>query len=114
MATKTAERKPTIHEIAAATRSNQPHFFTRSTNKFFRQRMSDFKVLRAPVSGRIFIAASRPYGVTFREFTGDNLRFAYAGGVPPAEVEARREAGDDIQCARIDNWTDVYAFVEAL
>lgn len=58
----------TIYEIKYLTQDTQPHYFTRSSMKFFHQTMRDFKVKYSP-SGRCFIYAIRPFGYSIREFT---------------------------------------------
>jgi hypothetical protein len=40
-------QKPTIYDIKRLTEATAPYFFSRSSMKFFKQRMSDFKVYRA-------------------------------------------------------------------
>lgn len=77
---------PTIYEIKAATEAKAPHYFTRKTLKFFGQTMRSFKVKKSP-AGRVFIVADcyttdngkrRFMGLSFREFTGDNLASVHA------------------------------------
>lgn len=73
---------PSIQYIKDAVAEKSPHFFSRDTLRFFGQTLSDFKVWKGP-SGDYYIAApsywydngkSKFMGVSFRKFTGDNLK----------------------------------------
>ncbi len=48
---------PTLSEIVEHTKASGSHFFDRKTLKFFGQRLSDFHVVRSPISGRIYVYA---------------------------------------------------------
>lgn len=59
-------QKPTISEIKERTFASAPYFFSRSTMRFFGQRMKDFKVYREGENFRIY--AANKQGVTERIF----------------------------------------------
>jgi hypothetical protein len=71
-------KTPTIYDIKYDTLEKCPHFFSRDTLKFFGQTMKSFIVKKSP-TGRIFIYApirdyrGKQVGITFREFTGNDL-----------------------------------------
>lgn len=73
----------TIYDIKYATLKNSPYYFDRETMKFFRQKMSDFKIVTS-YSGHVYIYAPRYFwdrninkyvksGYSVRQFTGNDL-----------------------------------------
>lgn len=59
--------KPTIYTIKRLTEETSPYFFSRDTMKFFKQRMSDFKVTRHG-DDSFLIQAQGEHGTTKRIF----------------------------------------------
>ena len=61
----------TIYDIKRLTAETSPYFFSRNTMRFFRQRLSDFKVYKQD-DGRYKIIAPMPCGNTTRFFNPKN------------------------------------------
>ena len=59
--------KPTIYDIKRRTSETEPYFFSSKTMKFFKQKLSDFKVIRIS-SDSFEIYAPQEYGRTERIF----------------------------------------------
>jgi hypothetical protein len=61
----------TISEIKKLTAETAPYYFARDTMRFFKQRMSDFKVSKCE-DGRYLIQAPSKYGTSVRYFNPVN------------------------------------------
>lgn len=61
----------TIGQIKKLTAETAPHYFARDTMRFFKQRMSDFKVSKCE-DGRYQIQAPSNYGTSVRYFNPGN------------------------------------------
>ena len=61
----------TIGQIKKLTAETAPYYFARVTMRFFKQRMSDFKVSKCE-DGRYLIQAPSKYGTSVRYFNPVN------------------------------------------
>jgi hypothetical protein len=61
----------TINQIKKLTAETAPYYFARDTMRFFKQKMSDFKVSKCGC-GKYKIKGKSPYGTSVRYFNPSN------------------------------------------
>ena len=61
-------KKPTVYEIKRWTCEDSPYFFSRNTMRFFKQKLSDFKIERTDEPNKFLVSARSLGGNTTERY----------------------------------------------